>query len=94
MTRRIQLNHAGMAAMLKSASIRVELNQVANRMKAAAEQRSPIGPDEGGHYRENFEVENVTTDRAKVILRNTSPYAAQIEARQRILGSAIDAGRS
>lgn len=94
MARRIQLNHGGMESMLKSAPVRAELNRAAQRMKAAAEQRSPIGPEEGGHYRENFEVENLTTDRAKVILRNTSPYAAQIEARHRILGSAIDAGHS
>jgi hypothetical protein len=94
MARRIQLDHAGMAAMLKSSEVRAELNQIANRMKSAAEQRSPVGPEENGHYRDNFEIENITTDRAKVILRNTSPYATRIEARQRILGSAIDAGRS
>jgi type II secretory pathway component PulJ len=94
MARRIQLNHGGMAAMLKSGEVRAELNRAAEQMKAAAQQASPIGPEEGGHYRDRFEIENRTTDRAKVILRNTSPYAAQIEARQRILGSAIDAGRS
>lgn len=94
MARRIQLDHGGMASMLKSGEVRAELNAIAQRAKSAAEQRSPVGPEEGGHYRDRFEIENLTTDRAKVILRNASPYAAQIEARQRILGSAIDAGRT
>lgn len=94
MARRIQLDHRGMAAMLKSGAVRAGLNRAAERMKSAAEQASPVGPEEDGHYRDNFEIENLTTDRAKVILRNTSTYATQVEARHRTLGSAIDAGRS
>jgi hypothetical protein len=90
MARRIQLDHSGMAAMLKSGEVRAELTRRAERIADAARQRAPV---ETGAYRDGIHVEQDTTDRAKVLVVAEDWKSSILEARLRILGSAIDAGR-
>lgn len=93
MAKRIELDHAGMEQMLKSAPVRAELRVRAERIKAAAIQISPTGDEADGHYKDRFEILESTTDRARVAILNTSSYSAAVEAKHRPLGRALDAGR-
>ena len=88
---RIELDHPGIGQMLKSGGVRAELTRRASQILAAAESHAPV---DTGAYKASLHLEQDTTDRAVVRVVADDPKAAILEARQRILGSAIDAGRS
>lgn len=86
MTRmRLELDSAGVrAAALTSPEVRAEIHARAEAMAAAARQRTDneVVVADGGR------------SRARSYVRMLGPDAAAEEAQERILGSAIDAGRS
>jgi hypothetical protein len=88
---RIELDHPGIGEMLKSSDVRAELTRRATRMLDAARASAPV---DTGAYKAGLHLQQDTTDRAVVRVVADDAKSAIIEARQRILGSAIDAGRS
>lgn len=82
---RIELDRAGVReAALTSPEVRAAVGQVAEKMAAAARGRT-----------ENIiEVIHAGKSRARSYVRMLGADAAREEAKERILGSAIDAGRS
>jgi hypothetical protein len=86
MTRmRIELHSPGVkAAALTSPEVRAEVAKVAERIAAAAR----------GRTENEIEVINAGKSRARSYVRMLGADAAREEAKERILGTAIDAGRS
>lgn len=93
MARRIQLDHSGMAEMLASSGVRAELTRRAQEIANAARQNAPVNT---GAYRDSIHVEQTRgkDGRARVDVVASDWKADIIEARLRVLGAAIDAGRS
>lgn len=87
---RIQLDHAGIGAMLKSAPVRAELTRRAQRALAAAETFAPV---DTGAYRASLHIEQDTTDRAVTRVVADDPKAVFVEANTGNLARAIDAAR-
>ncbi|MFF2631960.1 hypothetical protein ACFVR6_03665 [Microbacterium sp. NPDC058021] len=79
---RIELNRAGIVALLQSAELAADLVERGGRIASAA--GDP----------EDYEVTATTNrDRTVVFVRTASPKGRQAEAEDRALTSAIDAGR-
>jgi hypothetical protein len=87
---RVNLDHPGMAAMLKSAPVRAELNRRAQRALAAAQSSAPV---DTGAYRASLHIEQDTTDRAVVRVVADDPKSVFVEADTGNLARAIDAAR-
>ena len=87
MVRYTQINHAGMAQLLKSDDVRAMLTHHAEPVLAAA-QADPH--DETGAYEAGLHIEQVTTDRAVVRVVAGDPKGPILEARYGILARALD----
>lgn len=87
MASKVKLNHAGMAALLKSGEVRAILTPRAERVLAAAK----VDPhDETFDYERGLQIQNVTTDRAVVRVVATDWKGHILEARYGILARALD----
>lgn len=86
---RVKLNHAGMAALLKSDEVRAIVTPHAEAVLAAAK-ADPH--DDTGEYEAGLMIEQDTTDRAAVRVKGTDWKSGILEAKygilQRALGSA------
>ena len=79
---RVQLNRAGAKAILQSPEVVADLEERASRIAAAA----------GGAP--DFEVDSrIGTTRARVSVRTATAEGRRAEAEDRVLSSAVDAGR-
>lgn len=87
MATKFKLNHAGMAALLKSSEIRGALKPYADRILSAA-QADPH--DDTGDYERGLTRESVTTDRAVERVVATDSKSAIVEARFGVLARALD----
>lgn len=90
MAARIKLNHAAMAALLKSDGVRADLTVRAQRVLAAAQSSAPVVT---GNYRDGLAIIQDTTDRAVVRVAGTAPHSHLVEANHGTLARALDAGR-
>lgn len=82
---RIELNHDGVReAALTSPEVRAEITRRAEKVAEAAR----------GRTENKIEVINAGHSRARSYVRMLGADAAAEEARERILGTALDAGRS
>lgn len=84
----VELNHAGMAELLKSAGVRADLERRAERVLAAARASAPV---DTGEHRDSLHIELVTTDRATVRVRNETDHSWVLEASTGHLARALDA---
>jgi hypothetical protein len=81
---RVELHSPGVkAAALTSPEVRAAVAQVAERIARVAR----------GRTENEIEVINAGQSRARSYVRMLGPDAAREEAKERILGTAIDAGR-
>lgn len=87
---KVNLNHGGMAALLKSGEVRSELTKRAEAVLSAAQSSAPV---ESGAYKSSLHVEQATTDRAVVRVVADVDYALVVEANTGNLSRALDAGR-
>lgn len=85
---RIDLSHAGMAALLKSDAVRDELKSRAEKVLAQARESAPV---ETGAYRDSLTIVEDTTDRAAVRVTSTAPHGFIVEAATGNLARALDA---
>jgi hypothetical protein len=88
MAAQIKLNHAGMAALLKSAEVRAVLTPRAERVLAAAK-ADPH--DDTFDYENSLHIQNDTTDRAVVRVVAGDWKGHILEAKYGILARALDA---
>lgn len=86
----IKLDHAGMAALLKSAEVRDALTQRAEKVLAKAKADAPV---DTGAYRDSLHIEQATTDRAVVRISGGTDHDWIVEAKTGNLARALDAGR-
>jgi hypothetical protein len=84
----VKLNHAGMAALLKSSEVRDMLTAKAEPVLAAA-QADPH--DDTGAYEAGLQIQQSTTDRAVVRVVATDYKGHILEAKYGILSRALDA---
>lgn len=87
MAARVRLKSSGMAALLKSSSVRAELTKRAERVLAAA-QADPH--DDTGAYEAGLHIEQATTDRAVVRVVSGDFKGHILEANYGILSRALD----
>lgn len=87
----VKMNRKGMGALLKSADVRRELTERAERVLAAAKSNAPVGPT--GDYKAGLHIEQHTTDRAVVRVAGSTNYDWFVEANTGNLARALDAGR-
>ncbi|HEU4567435.1 MAG TPA: HK97 gp10 family phage protein [Marmoricola sp.] len=81
-------NHASMRRFMSSRQMADVVRAVAEKGRAAAES---LASRDTGRYATSFEVETRQYgDRQTAVLYNTAPYAAVVEARDRVLGRSID----
>lgn len=88
MAAKVTLNHAGMAALLKSAEVRAALTPRAEAVLAAAK-ADPH--DDTGDYENSLHIQNDTTDRAVVRVVAGDWKGHILEAKYGILARALDA---
>lgn len=93
---RVEINSAGIGQLAKSAQVRAHLEGRAQRMAAAARAAGirVEGTEGGGDVPLPVEVETDTSPsraRARVVIDHPSGLA--VEAKHRVLGRALDAGR-
>lgn len=88
MASKVKLNHAGMAALLKSAEVRAMLTEKAQPVLAAA-QADPH--DASGAYEAGLQIQQAETDRAVVRVVSTDYKGHILEAKFGILSRALDA---
>lgn len=88
MAAKVELNHAGVAALLRDPGVRAELTRRAERVAAAARSSAPVVT---GTYRDSIKVLEATTDRAAVRVGATAPHAHLVESRTGNLARALDA---
>lgn len=86
---RVQLNHRGMAEVLRSTGVRAELHARAERVAAAARVSAPVG---SGVYRGSIRVE-VLEHPSRVVSRVVAdvPHAMVVESRTGNLARSLDA---
>lgn len=87
---RVKLNSGGMEALLKSAEVRADLTERAEKVLAAA-QADPH--DDTGAYEAGLHIEQDTTDRAVVRVVSGDFKGHILEANYGILARALDAGQ-
>lgn len=81
-------NHASMRRFMSSRQMADVVRAVAERGRSAAES---LAPRDTSRYAASFEVVvRQYGDRQTALLYNTAPYAAVVEARDRVLGRAVD----
>lgn len=81
-------NHASMRRFMSSRQMADVVRAVAERGRSAAES---LAPRDTSRYAAAFRVETRQYgDRQTALLYNTAPYAAVVEARDRVLGRAVD----
>lgn len=86
---RVELDHAGMRQLLKSAEVQDDLLHRAERVADVAR---AIAPVRSGRYKASIEaVDDPAASRARARVRATVPYAHLVEAHVRVLGRALDA---
>lgn len=83
-----KLNHAGMAALLKSGEVRAFVTTRAERVLAAAKASAPV---DTGAYRDGLHLEEATTDRAVARVVGGSDHDLIVEADHGTLARALDA---
>ena len=83
---RVKLNHAGMAALLKSAGVRAACAPFAERVLAAAKASAPV---DSGEYRDGLHIEHDTTDRAVERVVGGSDHDLIVEANHGTLASSL-----
>ena len=83
---RFKLNHAGMAALLKSAGVRAVLTPKAEQVLAAAKASAPV---DTGAYRDGLHIEHDTTDRAVERVVGGSDHDMIVEANHGTLASSL-----
>jgi bacteriophage HK97-gp10 putative tail-component len=84
----VELNHAGMAELLKSAGVQREVSRRAENVLAAARRGAPVV---SGEYRDSLHVELRTTDRATARVVAGSDHGIAVEARTGNLARSLDA---
>lgn len=86
----MELDYAGVGAMLRGPLVSADLSDRAERVAERARQLAPAEPryDE---YRNAVAVAMRTTDRRSAVVRVDLSYAMNVEAAHRILGIALDA---
>lgn len=85
---RVVLNSRGMGRLLRSTGVRANLDSRAQRVAARARSTAPV---DTGDYREQIDVESVTTDRAVARIVARASHSLAVEAKTRNLGAALDA---
>lgn len=85
---RVELNHAGMEQLLKSAELAAHLRDRGARVADAIRATAPVIT---GQYRDGVTVIEEVTDRAVVRIGSTAPYADQVEAEHGTVARALDA---
>lgn len=85
---KVQLNHAGMAGLLKDDGVRADLTRRMERVLAAAQASAPVAT---GEYRDSLHIEQDTTDRVAVRVVADDWKAYIIEAKTGNLARALDA---
>lgn len=88
MAARIQLNHAGMKALLRDAGVRAELTRRMRPVLAAAQASAPV---KTGSYKAGLKLVQATTDRAVVRVAGTAPHSHLVEAKTGNLARALGA---
>lgn len=88
MPTRVELNSAGMRAMLNSPGIAAAMMARATRVRDVARGLAPV---ESGRYRASITVYAARTDRAVARVGSHVPYAAAVEADHGVLQRALDA---
>ncbi|PRX95573.1 HK97 gp10 family phage protein [Allonocardiopsis opalescens] len=74
--------------LMRSPEMQALLGEIAEQGRRYAES---ISPRDSGTYATAFTVEaGAADDRAEAVLRNTAPYAPQVEIRHRVLGRTVD----
>jgi hypothetical protein len=89
MATRVKLNHAGMAALLKSDAVRSIVTPHAEQILAAAK-ADPH--DDTGEYEAGLVIEQDTTDRVAVRVKGTDWKSGILEAKYGILQRALGGG--
>lgn len=85
---KVQLNHAGMAGLLKDDGVRADLTRRMERVLAAAQASAPVAT---GEYRDSLHIEQDTTDRAAVRVVSDTDHTLVVEATTGSLARALDA---
>lgn len=86
---RVQLNSAGMAALLKDDGVRADLTGRAGNVLGACRSSSPVGPT--GEHRDSLHIEQHTTDRVSVRVVANSDHSVEVEARTGHMARSLDA---
>lgn len=84
----VQLNGAGIRALLKSQGVRRYLTTLAEEVLQEAQANAPVV---SGDYRDGLHIEQATTDRAVVRVRGDTDYDWFVEADHGTLARAMDA---
>lgn len=92
MALKLKLSSGGMDALLKSADVRADITERAQRVLAAA-QADASGYVVTGNYYNSLQVVQDTTDRAVARVTSTAPHAHLVEAAHGTLARALDAAR-
>ena len=89
MAGKVQVNQAGVRALLRSAPIRDDLARRAERVRATAAATAPVGPTGRLAASHRVEVDD-TGGRARARVVADTPYAAVVAARNPWLAQALD----
>lgn len=89
----IKIDVSGLRQIVRTAGLDLA-KEAADGVQARAESISPVGDDEGGHYRDQFgqdvvEVRARTFNRPGVLVYNGSAYWAAVEARHSVLNRSL-----
>jgi hypothetical protein len=84
----VRINHAGMAALLKSDPVRALLHEKAEAIADRARSSAPV---DKGEYQDSIRVVSDTTDRAVERIVATAPHALIVEAKTGNLARALGA---
>lgn len=85
---KVELNSAGVRALLNDGGVRAELARRADAVEAAALASAPVVT---GAYRESIQRVSATTDRAVERVVADAPHALGVEARTGNLARAMNA---
>jgi hypothetical protein len=85
---RVQLNSAGMAALLRDPGVQEDLEQRADAVLSVAQ---GLAPRDSGDYEDSLHTEVVTTDRVTVRVVAGTDHALLVEAATGNLARSLDA---